>query len=419
MKKIYTLIIGFVLSTTFLNSQIAPPQALSFKATIIGENGQPLILKTVNIRISIQQDDNQSTIPAFSEYFNSTTSSFGQVDLKIGRGTPISGDFSNIKWSVGSWFLKVEVDSKLKSNYVLLSITELLSVPYALYAGGSADLLTEAEVENYIANDINTGYVAMDNGTKLVSSTIYNNGTKVGIGTPNPSGALEITSTTSGFVMPRMTTAQRIAIVSPVEGMQVYDTDLKGFYFFNGIKWDCYSVPAGTVNYSAGNTPPAGYLKCDGAQVSRTKYPELFAAIGTIYGEGDGSSTFNLPDLRGEFIRGLDDGRNVDEGRDLGSEQMDQIQGHGHIDLGHTHSDAGHTQMGYNLSYGSYNNYEMGGNGYGSWISYFYSYVWMGYANILSANANISNPKNTEFGLVRYGTETRPRNVALMACIKY
>lgn len=417
MKKIFTLLIGVLFSITIINAQ--PPQALSFKATIVGNNGQPLISKPVNVRLSIQQDDNPLSIPTFSEYFYATTSSFGQVDLTIGRGTLISGDFSNIIWSAGSWYLKVEVDSKLKSDYVLLSITELLSVPYALYAGGSADRLTEDEVENYIANDINTGYVPRDNGTKLVSGAIYDNGTKVGIGTPNPSGALEITSTTSGFVMPRMTTTQRIGIVSPVEGMQVYDTDLKGFYFFNGIKWDCYSVPAGTVNYAAGNTPPAGYLKCDGAQVSRTQYPELFAAIGTIYGPGDGSNTFNLPDLRGEFIRGLDDGRNLDEGRVLGSEQMDQIQGHGHVDLGHTHADAGHNQPTFNLNYGTWYNYELGGSGGGSLIWNFWGYYTIGYAQIQSASADISNPKNTEFGNVNYGSETRPRNVALMACIKY
>ena len=50
--------------------------------------------------------------------------------------------------------------------------------------------------------------------------------------------------------------------------------------------------------------PPAGYLKCDGAAVGRATYPELFAAIGTTYGEGDGETTFNLPDLIGRFAEG-------------------------------------------------------------------------------------------------------------------
>ena len=76
-------------------------------------------------------------------------------------------------------------------------------------------------------------------------------------------------------------------------------------------------VPSGTVLYFAGSSAPAGWLKANGAAVSRTAYAALFAAIGTTYGLGDGRSTFNLPDLRGEFIRGWDDGRGVDTPRPM------------------------------------------------------------------------------------------------------
>ncbi|QEY24939.1 tail fiber protein [Neisseria animalis] len=84
--------------------------------------------------------------------------------------------------------------------------------------------------------------------------------------------------------------------------------------------------PAGTVAFIAGAYAPAGWLKCNGAAVSRTTYAKLFAAIGTHYGAGNGSTTFNLPDLRGEFIRCLDDGRGVDVGRVLGTVQTDAMQ---------------------------------------------------------------------------------------------
>ena len=87
-------------------------------------------------------------------------------------------------------------------------------------------------------------------------------------------------------------------------------------------------VPSGTVLYFAGQTAPAGWLKANGAAVSRTAYAALFAAIGTTYGAGDGRSTFNLPDLRGEFLRGWDDGRGVDAGRALGSAQAHALQSH-------------------------------------------------------------------------------------------
>ena len=89
-------------------------------------------------------------------------------------------------------------------------------------------------------------------------------------------------------------------------------------------------VPSGAVLYFAGRTAPAGWLKANGAAVSRTAYAALFAAIGTTYGAGDGRSTFNLPDLRGEFLRGWDDGRGVDTGRGFGSAQAHALQSHQH-----------------------------------------------------------------------------------------
>ena len=89
-------------------------------------------------------------------------------------------------------------------------------------------------------------------------------------------------------------------------------------------------VPSGTVLYFAGQTAPAGWLKANGAAVSRTAYAALFAAIGTTYGAGDFRNTFNLPDLRGEFIRGWDNGRGVDTPRPIGSAQAHALQSHQH-----------------------------------------------------------------------------------------
>lgn len=71
-------------------------------------------------------------------------------------------------------------------------------------------------------------------------------------------------------------------------------------------------TPPGTIAAFGGDTAPEGYLLCDGAAVSRGTYADLFAAIGTAWGEGDGSTTFNLPDLRGRFLRGVDDGAGLD-----------------------------------------------------------------------------------------------------------
>lgn len=71
--------------------------------------------------------------------------------------------------------------------------------------------------------------------------------------------------------------------------------------------WDGrYAVPAGVVITWAGDTVPLGWLECDGSAISRTGYPELYAAIGTQYGAGNGSTTFNLPNYRGRVLVGLD-----------------------------------------------------------------------------------------------------------------
>ena len=86
------------------------------------------------------------------------------------------------------------------------------------------------------------------------------------------------------------------------------------------------ATPTGSVYTFAGATVPTGWLKCNGALLSRTTYAALFAVIGTTYGAGDGSTTFALPDLRGEFVRGFDDARGVDSGRALGSKQGDAIR---------------------------------------------------------------------------------------------
>ncbi len=278
--------------------------------------------------------------------------------------------------------------------------------------------ITEVNVEGFIANDIAINYVPRNNGTKLVSGIIFDNGTRVGIGTNTPAGALDITSSSSGFIMPRMTTVQRIAIVSPVIGMQVFDTDLKGYYYYNGTKWDCSTLPAGTVIYFAGSTPPSGFLECDGQQIFRSQYPELFAAIGIIFGQGDGSNTtFNLPDLRGEFIRGWDHSRGLDKNRIFASPQSDQLQGHKHTDAGHTHTDAGHLHSISTTSLTGTAAYASGTNMLRA-VTLNSGY---GYASISTSTAVLGNPTDagTGAGTPRYGTETRPRNSALMPCIKY
>lgn len=149
------------------------------------------------------------------------------------------------------------------------------------------------------------------------------------------------------------------------------------------------AISAGAVLGFAMAAAPTGWLKCNGAAVSRTAYEKLFAAIGTTFGAGDGSTTFNVPDMRGEFQRGWDDGRGIDSGRMLGTWQSDDFKSHKHT-----------TYYADNPSVGAYpNGYEASGK------------------RGPSATSDMDNawPYTSNTG----GTETRPRNVALLYCIKY
>lgn len=92
--------------------------------------------------------------------------------------------------------------------------------------------------------------------------------------------------------------------------------------------WDpilANAVLVGAVSAFAMSSAPTGWLKCNGAAISRAVYADLFAKIGTTFGSGDGASTFNLPDLRGEFLRGFDDARGADPGRVFGSWQRGSL----------------------------------------------------------------------------------------------
>lgn len=131
-------------------------------------------------------------------------------------------------------------------------------------------------------------------------------------------------------------------------------------------------VPSGAVLHFASTTCPTGWVKANGATVSATTYPALATALGT-------SGNFALPDLRGEFVRGLDDGRGVDPGRTIRTFQDDMFENHTHV-------------------------LPLGGDGFV-----------VGHMPQRTGNNNDTGTTSTS---PTGGTETRPRNIALLACIK-
>lgn len=134
--------------------------------------------------------------------------------------------------------------------------------------------------------------------------------------------------------------------------------------------------PAGVIMMWTTGTAPTGWLECDGAAVSRTTYARLFAVIADTYGVGDGSTTFNLPDLRGQFVRGWDNGAGVDPdaasrtdrgdgttGDNVGTLQDEEFKSHNHaVNLNNASGNASIAQSGASGTDDTDNSQSSGGN---------------------------------------------------------
>jgi len=195
--------------------------------------------------------------------------------------------------------------------------------------------------------------------------------------------------------------------------------------------------PSGAVITFAGSTAPSGYLKCNGAAVSRATYAELYAVVGDTYGNGDGSTTFNLPELRGEFVRGWDDSRGVDSGRSLGTSQSANNASHTHTGPSHTHTGPSHTHT-LNHNHGASGSHRHSyvdslnhNDNIGGWSlagdaarndTLYTSYTTVDLDDY-SGSTGSGGTGNTGSGGTgntgSSGSEARPRNIAMLYCIKF
>ena len=207
-------------------------------------------------------------------------------------------------------------------------------------------------------------------------------------------------------------------------------------------------IPIGCVLCFATQKYPDGFLPCDGRELSKSLYRELYTMIGDTWGET--TSTFFLPDLRGQFVRGWDDGNGVDPEsgadciRKFGSEQADSFQGHAHnlsvngmMSESELHLKSKYIEYGTNTIQNnkttSFNvvltpseqkteleRIERAKQGFlGSFIGLFAKF---GSNKIMHRHElpeiKVKDASNSTFQKVRVSTETRPQNVALMYCIK-
>jgi hypothetical protein len=130
MRKFFTLL-AIVFLTIHSSAQL--PQKMSYQAVIRNSSNQLVTNHAIGMRVSILQGS-ATGIPVYVETQTPTTNANGLATIEIGGGVPVIGTFTGINWSTGTYFLKTETDPSGGANYTITGSSQLLSVPYALFA---------------------------------------------------------------------------------------------------------------------------------------------------------------------------------------------------------------------------------------------------------------------------------------------
>nr|NQU94404.1 hypothetical protein [Bacteroidota bacterium] len=213
MKKLFTL-----LSIGFLALQLCAqvPQGIQFQLIIRDGNGNILPEQELVLQLSVIQEIPEGNI-VYQETHDVVTNAFGLVNIVIGQGNSSIGNFSELDWGIGPYFLQTAIDLEGIGAFQIMGAAQFLSVPYALYAGQVNDTSTWSKQEDAVYYD--KGQVA------------------VGTNQPDSSAALDVTSDVQGFLPPRMTTEERDAIPNPAAGLIIYNTNIHCINFYNGVEW--------------------------------------------------------------------------------------------------------------------------------------------------------------------------------------
>lgn len=293
------------------------------------------------------------------------------------------------------------------------------TVAYKIWADTANNLLK-------IRNSANNGWLVLGSLTDAAHTNNFGLATKASpdfTGTVDSAGDI-VMGGTGALKLPSGTTIQRPTAAT---GQIRFNSTTTSFEGYNGSAWGelANGVPVGSVFNLATTTVPTGFLECNGAAISRSTYASLFATISTTWGSGDGSSTFNLPDLRGQFVRGWANNRTGtgDDGRSFASTQSDQNKSHNHTasitDTGHYHhsfrsGNAGERQYNSNLSS---SNYPSSGTGAGNKNEAYNIVAQSSEPNVgrTSSDTTGISVSNANDG----GAEVRVKNSALMYVIKF
>lgn len=295
---------------TFSSFKTQSPALINYQAVVRDANGSLITSGAVSLGISIH-DAITGGNQLYFETHSVSPNSFGVVNVAIGGGTVVSGNFLVIDWSNGNKYLQVYIN-----NNPIGGRTQMVSVPFSLYA----------------------------NNAKKADSTVY--------------------ATTSA----------------------------------NALSADNLNLPGVVLPYT-GTNPPAGWLFCDGSSYPISQYPNLYAIIGTSFGGQSGN--FNIPDMRGRFMRGVDGGASNDPDHDVSTNNGADGKRYASNPGGNTGNSVGSLQNDENKSH-----------------THILGLSYIGGMQI-GSNTQIDHVGNQFVSNPSGGNESRPKNVYFNFIIKY
>jgi hypothetical protein len=273
LAVIITIISMLIGSSVFAQS----PEAFKYQAIARDAGGNVLANQNVSLKISILKTSDTGT-PVYVETHTVTTNSFGLINLNIGTGTLVSGDFSTIDWANDKYYLKVEMDPAGGTSYQAMGTSQLLSVPYALYAKSTGNI---TEADPIFTNSVAYGITGADTAS-------WNATWKIGGNTGTIEGTNFIGTTDNKYFSIRTNNTEKVRITTKGQ-IETYNT---GQSIFIGEGAGANDVLSNNKNVFIGYK--TGYANTTGSNNTANGYQALYSNTNGYYNTANGYQTLSF-----------------------------------------------------------------------------------------------------------------------------
>lgn len=358
MKLIRILLIAIFVAHWPVHAESQVPALISYQGHITDSAGTALganspTNRTVTFRIWNSPSGSAEENRLYSES-QVVTFVNGEFSVNLGNGTPVNGEtnantIADI-WTTKDAFLGITVDDgdSETADPELAPRQQIVTTAFAFRAKHTevADIAKQVEngaiTQNMLANNSVTINQIADQSIQS-SKIIDNSISTVDIGDGQVTLADIAANAVDSLRVVDNSIGSQDILDGSIHSHDIRDGDVALVDLVAAVRDSL--CPPGTILSYAGDNAPAGWLMCDGNPYNRSQYPVLFSLIGTRFGHGNQSTTFNVPDLRGVFLRGRDGSRNLDPdknsrqqlysggaaGNNVGSLQYSAFQNHFHI----------------------------------------------------------------------------------------